>query len=159
MNSYFYPTHPCWFDELLVDWKNSGKRTLVFPFLRFKPTTLPQDEATQFWMYLYYTEGRTKIQELKKVVQYRVRVISYSFSKIQCNDAFTHAHAGNNAKIWFECDLVEEIKKINGSYVNETDFKHSEGVSLLQAIRNSIAPVRRVSPIVTVQSTFHCVSD
>lgn len=160
MKSYFYPTVPSWFDALLEDWKKSGKRTLVFPFLWFKPSTLPINQTAPFWMYLYFTESQTKEVDLQRVVKFRVRVVAHSFSKIQGEHIFTDISSESEAKVWFQCDLVEEIKDFNGGYLHERDFEHSEkDIALLQAIRNSIAPVVRISPMVTVQSTWHCVND
>lgn len=159
MQSYFYPTVPDWFESLLEDWKTSGKRTLAFPFLWFKPTTLPEDQSTPFWMYLYYTENQTENVELQRVVKFRVRVVSYDFSVIEGSNVYTHKDNESEAKVWFQCDLVEEIKDNNGGYLHESDFKHSEGVSLLQSVRNSIAPVDRISSMSTVQSTFFSIND
>lgn len=159
MNSYLYPTLPGWFESLLEEWKVSGKRTLAFPFLWFKPTTLPTNQSAPFWMYLYYTETQTENPLLQRVVKFRVRVVSYDFSVIQGIHIHTRRNQESEAKVWFQCDLVEEIKNANGGYLHESDFKHSEGVTLLPSVRNSIAPVDRVSSMVTVQSTWHCIND
>ena len=138
MSSYLYPTLPDWFEKVLEEWKVSGKRTLCFPFLWFKPTTLPIDHHAPFWMYLYYTESQTENPLLKRVVKFRVRVVFYDFSIIQGASIYTHLEAKADAKVWFECDLVEEIKDLHGGYLHESDFKHVEDVALLQSIRNSI---------------------
>jgi hypothetical protein len=159
MKSYFYPTLPGWFENLLDEWKASGKRTLAFPFLWFKPTTLPSDQSAPFWMYLYYSESQTKNISLQRVVKFRVRVVFFDFSIIQGTNIHTHRDSESEEKVWFQCDLVEEIKDANGGYLHESDFKHSNGVSLLQAVRNSIAPVDRISPMVAVQSTCYCIND
>jgi hypothetical protein len=159
MNSYFYPTQPDWFETLLEEWKGSGKRTLGFPFLWFKPTTLPVNKNEVFWMYLYYTETQTKNALLQRVVQYRVRVIAHDFLTIQSTSIFNRLDVESEGKVWFQCDLVEEIRHINGAYLHDSDFKHIEDISLPQSIRNSIAPVERIAPIVTVQSTWHCIND
>ena len=157
MASYFYPTSSGWFEKLLEKWKKSGKRTLVIPFVRFKPTTLPTNRREPFWMYLYYTKSRTEEVALQCVVKFRVRVVRYDFSIIQGADIHPYTEAG--ATVWFQCDLVEEIKCVNGSALRGSDFKHLRGVSLPHAVRNSIAPVKRVTPIVTVQSTWCCIND
>ncbi len=159
MNSYLYPTLPGWFESLLEEWKASGKRTLAFPFLWFKPTTLPTNQSAPFWMYLYYTETQTENPLLQRVVKFRVRVVFYDFSIIQGIHIHTRRDQESEAKVWFQCDLVEEIKDAHGGYLHESDFKHSEGVTLLPSVRNSIAPVDRVSSMVTVQSTWHCIND
>ena len=157
MASYFYPTESGWFEELLEDWKKKGKRTLAFPFLRFNPTTLPANQSEPFWMYLYYTASST---ELQREVKFRVRVVYYDFSIIQDANVHIFRDSESEAKVWFQCDLVEEIKDVNGKALHDSDFEHSEdGVALLQAVRNSIAPVKRVTPMVTVQSTWYCIND
>jgi hypothetical protein len=159
MNSYLYPTVPGWFESLLKSWKASGKRTFAFPFLWFKPTTLPTNQSAPFWMYLYYTENQTKDPSWQRVVEFRVRVVFYDFFIIQGTHIHTCREQESDAKVWFQCDLVEEIKDVNGGHLHESDFKHSEGVALLQSVRNSIAPVDRVSSMVTVQSTWHYIND
>lgn len=160
MKSYFYPTVPGWFEPLLVEWKTSGKRTLSFPFLWYKPTTLPDDKNAPFWMYLYYTVSKTEDKSLQSIVNFRVRVISYGDSIIEGVHVHARQVSASEAKIWFECDLVEEIKNKNGGYLHDSDFKHTiKNISLLQTIRNSIAPVERITPMVTVQSTWHCLND
>ena len=158
MVSYFYPTQSGWFEGILEAWKNSGKRTLSFPFLWFNPTTLPTDQYESFWMYLYYTETSTEDSSLKRVVKFRARVIRHTFSIIHGESI--HTYEEPDAKVWFQCDLVEEIRDLNGNALRDTDFEHLvNGVALLQAVRNSIAPVKRVTPMVTVQSTWCCIND
>jgi hypothetical protein len=159
MKSYFYPTRPDWFENILESWKNSSKSHLVFTFNWFRPTTLPEVKTDPFWMYLYYSERQTEITELQRVVKFRVRVVAYDFSLIEDGYIDSSLLTAPEAKVWFKCDLVEEIKGLNGGYLHESDFKHTEGVQLLQAIVNSIAPVKRISPMVTVQSTWHCIND
>jgi hypothetical protein len=159
MKSYFYPTLPGWFETLIDQWKGSGKRTVAFPFLRFQPNTLPTNQSVPFWMYLYYTESQTTESSLQRVVKFRVKVISFDYAIIHGSNIHTHRESVTDAKVWFQCDLVEEVRDANGGYLHESDFKHSEGLSLLQAVRNSIAPVKRVSPMVTVQSTWHSIND
>jgi len=157
MASYFYPTESGWFEKLLEKWKKSGKRTLAFPFLWFNPTTLPTNQSKPFWMYLYYTASSRKF---RRVVKFRVRVVSYGFSIIQDANVHVFRDSESEAKVWFQCDLVEEIKDVNGKALHDSDFEHLvNGVALLQAVRNSIAPVKRVTPIVTVQSTWCCIND
>ena len=154
MKSYFYPTQPEWFESLLEDWKNSGKVTLSFPFLWFAPTTLPTDKTEKFWMYLYYTKSKTEILSLQQVVKFRVRVIAHDFSVIENASIHNRIDTQIDGKVWFQCDIVEEIRRIDGNYLMATDFKHSKPeVELLQSIRNSIAPVDCIASIVTVQTT------
>ncbi len=160
MNSYFYPSKPYWFEKALEKWKSSGEATFVFPFLKMKPSTLPTEKNAPFWMYIYYSEHQVEGVVFQRVVKFRVRVISFNFSIIEGKNIYTHRDSESQAEVWFQCDLVEEIKNLNGSYLRESDFKHSlDDVVLLQAIRDSIAPVQRISPMVTVQSTWHCIND
>jgi hypothetical protein len=156
MASYFYPTESGWFEKLLEDWKVSGKRTLAFPFLWFNPTTLPTNQSEPFWMYLYYTASST---EFPREVKFRVRVVYYDFSIIQGANVHAFTDSVSEAKVWFQCDLVEEIKDANGGALHDSDFEHINGLSLPQTVRNSIAPVKRLTPIVTVQSTWYCIND
>lgn len=159
MNSYFYPTHPNWFEELFESWKNSGKRELSFGFLWFKPTTLPGDTKATFWMYLYYTENQTEESELQGVVKFRVRVIEHSFSKIAWPAAYTVLDDTDEVKVWFRCDVVEELRREGGELLRASDFEHIDGLSLLQSVRNSIAPVRRKGQCLSVQKTSYCLND
>ncbi|WP_195741986.1 hypothetical protein [Methylobacillus flagellatus] len=159
MNSYLYPTIPGWFEELLERWKSSGTRAISFPFLWFKPTTLPNDKNAAFWMYLYYTENQTKKIDLKRVVKFRVRVIEYSFSMIKGPDIYTIFDNEVDAKVWFRCDVVEEIRKNNSEFLHAANFEHSEGVLLPQFVRKSIAPIRRKSNCISVQKTSYLLND
>jgi hypothetical protein len=105
-------------------------------------------------------EVGTEEPSLRGVVKFRVRVISYSYSIIEGAHVYYRQDVPEEAgKVWFKCDLVEEIKNEDGGYLRDSDFKHTEGVSLLQSVRNSIAPVERINPMITVQSTWHCPND
>lgn len=159
MNSYFYPTEPEWFEDLLEVWKNSGKETLGFPFFRTTPTTLPVDKTEKFWMYLYYTKSQTEKTSLQQVVKFRVRVIAYDFSIFENVSIHNRKDAETDEKVWFQCDLVEEIKCLDGGHLMASDFKHVNNTALLQSIHNSIAPVKCISTVVTVQKTLYCIND
>lgn len=159
MNSYFYPTLPGWFEKLLEQWKDSGKRELSFPFLWFKPTTLPKNKNATFWMYLYYTEAQTEEIDLQRAVKFRVRVIEYSFAVITGAAVHTIRNSEADAKVWFRCDVVEELRKDNGEFLRASDFEHVQGVSLLQSVRNSIAPVQRKTSCISVQKTSYLLND
>ena len=102
MKSFFYPTQPEWFEDLLLDWKNSGKDTLGFPFLWYTPTTLPADKDEKFWMYLYYSKTKTKETSLKQVVKFRVHVINYDFSIIENTRVHNRIDVNNEDKVWFQ---------------------------------------------------------
>ena len=158
MHSYLYPTIPNWFDKALESWKNSGKRYFSFPFLWFKPHTLPKDKSSEFWLYMYYSESQTQEDNLKRVIQYRAKVVAHSNTIIQGSDIYTHQ--GEDPKVWFKCDAVEELRNISGKYLTEKDFDHLDaGKNLLSSIRNSIAPVKRKSPVITVQQTKYWLQD
>ncbi|GAB6044399.1 hypothetical protein JCM17961_50920 [Endothiovibrio diazotrophicus] len=159
MNSYFYPTLPGWFEKLLESWKSSGKRELSFPFLWFKPTTLPEDKNATFWMYLYYTETQTEEIDLQRAVKFRVRVIEHSFKEIAGPAVHTIRDSAADAKVWFRCDVVEELRREDGELLRASDFEHAGGVSLLQAVRNSIAPVNRNGRCISVQKTAFSLND
>ena len=112
MDSYLYPTEDKWFAPLLETWKHSGRPRLIFPFFNFKVTTLPQDTEQPYFVYLYYSKNRTEDEALRGVVQFRVRVIRYSFSPII--DAGAHnrdyeLQGSDKETVYFLCDLVEEV--------------------------------------------------
>jgi hypothetical protein len=154
MDSCFYPTKDEWFEELVEEWKNSGKKEFCFPFHKFTPTTLPQDSGARFWMYLYYSQTRTQDESLQRVVKFRVRVVSHANNPFLDPDVYTRPDHGPEPKVWFKCDLVEEIKNLEGGYLHDSGIEHTEpGVALLSAARNSIPPVRRMVPMVVVQTT------
>jgi hypothetical protein len=158
MKSYFYPTEPVWFEGLLEYWKNSGKSTLGFPFFSFTPSTLPADKSEKFWMYLYFSKNKTEDPLLKQVVKFRVRVVAYDFSVIENASIHNRIDAQTDSRVWFQCDIVEEIRRIDGSYLMATDFKHSKPeVELLNSIHNSIAPVDCLASIATVQTTLRYI--
>ena len=159
MNSYFYPTESGWFDVLLGEWMNSGKRTLAFPFLNTFPHTLAKSAPRHFWMYLYFTGEKTSIQELRRTVPYRVRVVRWSRSAISGEHVHTHDVYEEQATIWFECDLAQELRTPAGVFLTDQDFKHVQDRELLSSIRNSIAPVKRVAPLVVVQATGWWLQD
>lgn len=158
MASYFYPTHSGWFETFLENWKDSGKRELVFPFLWFEPHTLPPKEHTPFWMYIYYSQGQTPEPQLQGVVKFRVRVIQYSTERIVVQEMYTD-DTNDNPKMWFRCDVVEELRKEDGQLLRASDFEHAKGKALLQTIRNSIAPVKRITECISVQTTQFILND
>ena len=159
MDSFFYPTRDTWFEiNILEAWKNSGKKFVSFPFLEYEPHTLPPEEKSSFWMYLYYSESKTQDPALKRVVKFRVLVDEYSFSKFLNFDTF-QTESNNNPTVWFKCARVEEIRKVNGLYLTDADFEHIKGSKLLSSIRNSIAPVRRITNAICVQATYQLLMD
>lgn len=162
MASYFYPTYSGWFETFLENWKDSGKRELVFPFLRFEPHTLPPNEHTPFWMYIYYSKAQTPESQLQKAVKFRVRVIQHSTKRIVAPEMYTDQDTddtNDNPTMWFRCDVVEELRRKDGQLLRADDFEHAEGIALLQAIRNSIAPVKRITECISVQTTQFILND
>lgn len=158
MNSYMYPTLPHWFDKAIEKWKSSGKRYMCFPFRWFEPHTLPKEKTKEFWLYLYYSETSTEESELQRVVQYRAKTVQYSKGPIYGADIYTREE--DDGKVYFKCEVVEEIRKEDGGFLKESDFRHwKEDKNLLSAMRNSIPPVLRVSPIITVQRTMYWLND
>ena len=155
MESYVYPTEDKWFTQLLETWKHSGQPRLIIPFFNFTVTTLPQDNGKPYFCYLYYSKSRSDDEALRGVVQYRARVIGHSFQPI--TDAGAHVRDyeptnGDKATVYFLCDAVEEITNSAGETLKLADFVHRDGLDLGSAIRNSVAPVKRIVPIVTVQT-------
>ena len=150
MNSYFYPTESGWFPELLEAWKGTGKSKLAFPFYDFEVQTLPQQLDSDFWMYLYYTKNRTEEITLRGTIPYRVHVVRHGIEKFNDQDAHVRNDWEENARTWFLCDVVEEIRRLDGSYLLAEDFDHTEDKELLSAIRKSVSPTRRISPFVVV---------
>ena len=162
MDSYLYPTNDGWLEPMLNDWKHSGLPRMAFPFFGFRVTTLPQDTVRPFWMYVYYTKRSTEDEALRGVVQFRVRVIRHSFEPII--DAGAHnrdyeLQAGDKEKVYFLIDLVEEVTNSAGEALRLADFVHRDGVKLSSAIYNSIAPIKRIVPMVTVQTTSYNPQD
>jgi len=55
---------------------------------------------------------------------------------------------------------VEEIRRQNGEFLKEADFRHVDsGKNLLSAVRKSIAPIIRISPAITIQRTMYWLND
>jgi hypothetical protein len=167
MSAYLYPTESGWFPELLEEWKKSGRSRLAFPFYNFRVHTLPNGA---FWMYLYYSQKRTENPDLSGLVQFRVRVIKYTLvSKDQTqltkdqpfgsDDTYVRTDYLDQARTWFLCDLVEEVRKLDGTMLTFQDFIHANDAELGSAIMNSVAPVRRLSPMVVIQKTLHELHD
>ena len=160
MDSFFYPTRDSWFEKnILEGWKNSGKKFVSFPFLEYEPKALTESGKPPFWMYLYYSERKTQESTLKGVVKFRVLVDEYSLSKFEHSDIFTCEDTDNNPTVWFKCSRIEEIRNKTGSYLTRDDFKHSRDKNLLSSIRNSIAPVRRITDAICVQVTYQLLMD
>jgi hypothetical protein len=110
-------------------------------------------------MYLYYSQRRTKDKSLRRVVKFRVRVISYA--RTPFNDPSVYVRQGHDPdpKVWFKCDLVEEIRAAN-CVLNDSHFEHTEArVAWLSAARNSIPPVKPRVQIVVVRATSYPFND
>jgi len=158
MSSYLYPTKPHWFDLVITKWKSSGKRYLCFPFLGFEPHPFHHVKPKEFWLYHYYSEKKTEEKELQRVVQYRAKVVQHSLIPVEGKDVYLHKDG--EAKIYFKCAVVEEIRKEDGSDLTIADFSHvDKNKHLPSAIRKSIAPVIRISAAITVQRTMYWLND
>ena len=152
MSAFFYPTqahnHHEWFGDLLAEWHRSSKKYLCFPFMSFKPHTLPS--SGDFWMYMYYRRQQTGIDQLKGKVKFRVHVTRWRDTAFQAPDTH-HIDFGGGETVWFLCDKAEEIRKPDGSLLTYYDFSHRDGKQLYSTIRSSIAPVvcneKNVQPI------------
>lgn len=142
MRAFFYPTqahnHHEWFGDLLAEWHRSNKKYLCFPFMSFKPHTLPS--RGDFWMYMYYRQKQTDIDELKGKVKFRVHVIQWSDTPFAAPDIHLIDFGGGET-VWFLCDKAEEVRKRDGNLLTLDDFSHRDGKQLYSTIRTSIAPV------------------
>jgi hypothetical protein len=155
MTAYLYPTEPGWIEDVRDRWMQSGLPYLSFPFLSFRPTTLPSLQLGSFWMYFYFTDTRTESPSLKRKIQFRAHIIEYSNDRFNGrNDVFVCEFDGN-ARVWFRCDAIEELRSKSGELLSDLDFERVQGTNLLSAIRSSIAPVRRVSHAKVLQRTCH----
>jgi len=140
---YLYPTRDGWIEDMISEWRNSGKGLLSFSFLKFYPTTLPEEPFEPFWMFLYFSKNKTYSAELRKKIPFRVRVIEIGADGFRNRtDVFQTPLAGED-KIWFLCDCIQEIRNHQGEYLTEENFSHCDRrKNFLCAIRNSVAPVR-----------------
>lgn len=155
-----YPTEPGeprWIEEMRDEWIDSGCRYFSFSFLDFHPGTL---DAQPFWMYMYFTENSTQNATLQRVIKFRIMVLEHSsIGYGSRKDVFQYSFTSGTPKVWFLCSQLDEIRKVDTSFLTDSDFDHLEGKKLLSAIRNSIAPVRRLSPINIFQKTVSEIQD
>ncbi|MDM8539939.1 hypothetical protein QUF90_02520 [Desulfococcaceae bacterium HSG9] len=155
MTAFLYPTEPGWIEDMRDGWMQSCLPYFSFSFLSFRPTTLPSPQFGSFWMYFYFSDARTEEHNLKRRIQYRARVTEYSEAGFaNQNDVFVYEFDGE-PRIWFKCHALEEVRSENCQLLCDSDFVHTQGVNLTSAIRNSIAPVRRVSHAKVLQRTSH----
>lgn len=161
MTSFYYPTEPGWIEKMRDEWINSCLPCCSFSFLDFYPSTLPENKP--FWMYLYYTKTQTtdqKYHHLQMKVQFRVLVLEHGREEFtDQKNVHVYHFGGGTPKIWFKCSRIEEIRGIDRKFLTNEDFNHAEGKELLSAIRNSIAPVKRLNPIMIMQRTFMEIQD
>lgn len=181
MREYLYPAHPCndWFQIKVIDaWQTSGKPFFAFSFCKFTPHTLIDNENNHndqhpFWLYIYYSQRKidegirdgwcdNKYLPLAKQVEYRLRVIAFKpgnnnpFATTDTHDSSPCDHGEET--IWFQCDMIENIKKSDssGQLVNLHlhDFQHAldPQKSVGQAMITSIVPVCRKSPLIIRKS-------
>jgi hypothetical protein len=146
MLEFLYPTQADnqreWFHSMLLDWQQSGKPYLCFPFFKFRPHTLPKN--TEFWMYMYYRVRDTDLVHLKGVIKFRIHVmrcVDYAISKED-----THLQDfGGGETIWFHCNKAEEIRKPSGTFLTISDFEHTEAKNLSSTMRTSIPPIKCIA--------------
>jgi hypothetical protein len=157
MKEYLYPTTGDlgWIEKILKNWKSEDKKFLI-PFYKFIPHTLPKGKKP-YWLYMYYSDSSTFDSSLKRKVLYRVHVIETIFDNLVNADVMYKLcgmptyHFGNSddTKVLFICDNIQEINNINGNMLTNKDFLHiDKNKNLLSSVRNSIAPVRRLSRVV-----------
>ncbi|QTR46680.1 hypothetical protein J9253_01605 [Thiothrix litoralis] len=179
MREYLYPAHPCndWFQIKVINaWQASEKPFFAFSFCKYTPHILIDNESNHndqqpFWLYIYYSDK--KIREgitdgwcddedsrVAMQVEHRIRVLTFTpgnhnpFSPTDTHDSSPCDHG--EEKIWFKCDRIEKINKLDqhGKLANLHfyDFKHTRGLSVAQAMINSIPPVCRTSPLIIRKS-------
>ena len=127
-----------WVNDMLEGWRRYRKPKLCFPWILFNVHTLP---PTPFWMYFYYAQGRTDIPSLQGMIEFRVRMASWSPESKYAGDDIHLVRAGEDGKAWFLCDRFEEIVKENGQFLSLSDFRHAFGKNLVSTMRNSIPQV------------------
>ncbi|MDD5392115.1 MAG: hypothetical protein PHE17_03745 [Thiothrix sp.] len=184
MREYLYPAHPCndWFQIKVIDaWQSSGKPFFAFSFCTYTPNILINNEnhhndQQPFWIYIYYSkkkideglEGGWCDDDDAKVameVEYRLRVLTFKpgnnnpFANTDTHDSSPCDHGEET--IWFKCDRIEEIRKLDqsGKLVNLHlhDFQHAidPTKAVGQAMITSIVPVCRKSPLIIRKSWQH----
>jgi len=153
MDEYIYPTEPGWIERMVERWLESEKTYFAFSFLNFLPTTI--NSGFPFYMYLYYTKKQTEDVNLSGKIQYRVRVVSVKKSEFEDEDTFTFRFNSGISKIWFKCDLCDNLETTSG-FLTLDDFAHAEDQTrvLSSAIRTSIAPVKLTSRAITRESRY-----
>ena len=135
-------------------WKASNLPYFQFCFLKFYPHTLP--ESGPYWVYFYYTTKSTEREWEKRAVLFRVHVRAHYRSPAQDrSDTYTFRFGHPGDAIWFVCDAFEEIRRSDGAYLTDADFRHRDGKQLLSAIRSSLAPIRCTGEIIVRQRTLH----
>lgn len=179
MREYLYPSHPCndWFQIKVIEaWQTSEKPFFAFSFCWHTPNSLIINENSHndqqpFWLYIYYSDRKIregienkwcedKFLPLAMQVEYRLRVLTFQHGN---NNPFANIDTHNcspcdDERIWFKCDRIEEIKKLDqsGKLVNLHlhDFLHAmdSKKAVGQAMITSIAPVCRKSPLVIRKS-------
>ena len=160
MLSYMMPTEDAWFEDLLAEFKDSGKRELVFQWFQTRVTTLPESHDSPFFLYFYDSLARTRSPILQGKIPFRVLVRQFSFEPITGANIFLRETDLSSPKVWFCTDRIEELRGISGEYLTLDSFEHFDtSTSLPQAMTNSIAPVRRLTPMIVVQTTGLAIQD
>lgn len=157
---FFYPTHgnlqsngKHWAENIVDGWIASGKTSFAFPFLNYAVTTF-HGRPLPAWMYLYFSlNSTTETVNMRYKVLFRVRVVEWSYERFSEADTYVEDFdCPEDARIWFRCDALEEVRGQGANYLSCQDFRHANpNKSLLNAIVNSIAPAVRIAPAVVVR--------
>jgi hypothetical protein len=156
--SYIYPTEPGWIENMRDEWRIVNRPNFSFCFLNFTPHKLRElSPDGLFWMYLYYTQNRTNPQQypnFARTARWRVHVLRHTINRPRPDNLqiYVYNFGDPNDKIWFICDILEEIQPIDYE-----DFTHLRGMPLGPTMKNSIPPIRNpcvVNPIHTHRYPF-----
>ena len=143
-----YVTH--WDEEMIRNWMDSKKVLLAFAFNRFYPHELANEP---FWLYLYYTKGRTMDPYYQGKLRFRFHVIDWNKNMYIRDDTYTYPTT-LDGKVWFLCDKYEEVSHKFGGMLAYADFRHPEGKNLGSCLRNSIAPAICVANNIKVKKQY-----
>jgi hypothetical protein len=142
MNAFLYATSGPWMGSLKRDFKNSNKPYIQFTWLWFSAQTLKGlDKDEPFWLYFYYTKKSESNPNRHGFVLYRAHIIEHSYEPFESGQIMDYYDPQEGNRIWFKCDFIDDVKKLDGSLITIDDLIHANGVTLAYAIRNSIAPI------------------
>jgi hypothetical protein len=151
-HSFMMATENGWLEELIFDWRQSGKEKAGFFWWNTRPQTL--QNAKGYWLYFYYSERATTIPELRGTIPYRAWVDYHDFEPI--TDSQVCWREGVNPDVSFVCSRIEELRKESGDYVRLEDFSHlTPDLALASALIATTPPVKRLASIVSIQVTSY----